>query len=47
MIEGIFKNVKELHEFVEKLEEKFDVKDNRVYFVVDEIVKEKFLSENY
>jgi DNA-binding Lrp family transcriptional regulator len=45
LIEGVFKDVKELHNFVEKLEERFDIEDKQVFFVIDEIVKEKFLSE--
>jgi DNA-binding Lrp family transcriptional regulator len=45
MVEAIFKNVKELEEFVENLEEKYCIKSKQIYYIIDEIVKEKFFTE--
>lgn len=46
MIEVIFKNVKELEEFVEKLDENFTIKEKAIYYVIDEIVREVFFSDH-
>jgi len=43
IVEGIFKNVKELHLFMEILEEKFDIGEKQIFFVLDELLKENFL----
>jgi len=45
MVECIFKNINELHNFVENLEERFEVQDKQVYYVIEEIKKEKFLTD--
>lgn len=43
MVEGVFRNIKEVEEFLERLEE-FKVKSKQIFFVVDELAKEKFMS---
>ena len=40
------KNVKELEEFNEEIEETYGIKSKQVYYLIDEIVKENFLT-NY
>lgn len=45
MIEVIFKNVKNLEEFIEILEERFTIKTKQVFYVIDEIIKEGFFSD--
>jgi Lrp/AsnC family transcriptional regulator, leucine-responsive regulatory protein len=45
MIEVVFKNVKELEEFLEKLEEEYSVKTKQVYYIIDDLVREHFFSD--
>ena len=45
MVETIFKNIKELEEFLEVLEDRFTIKTKQVYYIIDEISKEKFFSD--
>ncbi len=45
LIEGIFRHVKDLEEFLELLEEKFAVKDKTVYYIIDDIKREEFLND--
>ncbi|MFH1212290.1 MAG: Lrp/AsnC family transcriptional regulator [Candidatus Woesearchaeota archaeon] len=44
MVEVIFSHVKEMEEFLEVLDTKFNVVEKNVYFVIDEIQRENFLS---
>lgn len=43
MVEVIFRNMKELEDFIENLEEKFGIQSKQVYYVIDELKKEEFL----
>ena len=45
MIDAVFKNVKEVEEFIEEVEDKFSVAELRTYYVIDEITREHFLSD--
>ena len=45
MIEAVFRNVKDLEEFLEDLDERFTIKTKQVYYIIDDIVKEKFFSD--
>ena len=44
IVEGIFKNVKELQEFIETIEEKFNITKREVFYIIDDIKREDFLS---
>jgi Lrp/AsnC family leucine-responsive transcriptional regulator len=44
LVEGMFKSIRELEEFIEKVEENFSISDKKTYFVVEEIKKESFLT---
>jgi len=44
LAEGVFKNIKKLEEFLELLEEKFCIKDKKVFYIIDEVKRESFLS---
>jgi len=44
MLEGIFREIKDVELFLEKLENDFGVTEKYVYYIVDEIKKEDFLS---
>jgi len=45
MIEGIFKHVKDMEDFLEKLDEKFKLKEQQVYYVIEDVKREGFLSD--
>lgn len=44
MLEGIFKEIKDVEVFLEKLENDFGVTEKYVYYIIDELRKEDFLS---
>ena len=43
-IEGVFQNIREVEDFIELLEDKFSIKSKQVFYVIDELKKEAFLS---
>jgi len=45
LIEGVFKSIKEMEEFTDLLESKYDIKGKETYFIIDEIKREEFFSE--
>jgi len=45
LLEVIFENVRDLEDFFEIVETKFKVKDRQVYFIIDDIKREAFLSD--
>ncbi len=44
LIEGIFKNVKDVEDFIENFESNFDIENIKVFYVVEDIKKETFLN---
>lgn len=46
MIECIFRNIKEMEEFTEMLEDRFDVEDKKSFYLIDDLRKESFLADN-
>lgn len=44
LIEAVFRNIKEVEDFIETLEDKFSVKSKQVFYVIDDLKKEAFLS---
>jgi len=44
LIEGVFIHIKDLDEFLEKLEIKFDIEDKQTYYIVNDLKKEEFMS---
>lgn len=45
MVEAIFKNIKDLGNFLEDLDEKFDVKEKQVYYVIEDLKREEFMAD--
>ncbi|MFH1589332.1 MAG: Lrp/AsnC family transcriptional regulator [archaeon] len=45
LIEGVFKHVKEMEDFMELLERKFKVLEKNVYYIIEDIKRESFMSE--
>ena len=46
MIEGIFKNIKEMEEFLENLEEKFTIEKKEYFYIIDDMKRESFMEDN-
>ena len=46
LIEAVFRNIKQLDQFIEILEEKFNIEEKNVYHIVDDIKREHFLSDD-
>ncbi len=44
LVEGIFKELKDVEIFLDKLESDFNVTDKYVYYIVDELKREDFMS---
>ena len=45
LIEGIFKNVKDAEDFVDSLGGQFKVEQTQVYYVIEDIKKESFMTD--
>jgi DNA-binding Lrp family transcriptional regulator len=45
LIECIFKNIRELEEFIETLETKYKIKGTQVYYIIEEIKREEFMAD--
>lgn len=43
MVEGLFCNVKELEDFLDELDLKFDIISSKVYYIIEDIKREAFL----
>ncbi|MEK6947929.1 MAG: Lrp/AsnC family transcriptional regulator [Nanoarchaeota archaeon] len=46
MIEAVFRELNEVESFVDELEDKYNVQDKKVYYIIDELKKEAFLSNS-
>jgi len=45
LIEVVFKQISQLEEFSERLEDKYDVRTKQVFFVIEDIKREEFMSK--
>ena len=45
MIEGIFRQIKDLEEFVDYLESKFRIREKNTFFIIEDLKREEFLSD--
>jgi len=45
LVEGVFHNLREIDEFLDSVEEKFTIQQKQVYYIIDELAREKFLEE--
>jgi DNA-binding Lrp family transcriptional regulator len=45
LIETVFRNIRELEEFLEMLESRYKLKGLQVYYIIEDIKREAFLSE--
>ena len=44
LAEVVFRNISDLEEFIENMEEKFDIKNKEVHYIIDDIKRESFMS---
>jgi len=44
LAEGVFKDIREVEDFLEMLEDKFKIKSKQIYYVVDEVKREGFMT---
>ncbi len=44
MIEVVFRNLKDLEEFIDRLEERFRILEYKVYYIIDDLKRESFMS---
>lgn len=45
LAEVVFRNICDLEEFIESLEEKFDIRSKEVHYIIDDIKREEFMSD--
>jgi len=45
MVDVIFKHIKDMEDFIECIEQRFDIKDKEVYYVIDDIKRECFMND--
>lgn len=45
MVEGVFKHIKDMEDFLEKLEERFEIKDKVVHYIIEDIKREEFMAD--
>lgn len=46
MVEVVFRYLQDLEGFVEELEDSFSIKEKQVFYVIEEVVREKFMGED-
>jgi DNA-binding Lrp family transcriptional regulator len=45
LLDVVFRDIREMEDFFESMDSKFKIKDKQVYFVIDDLKREAFLSE--
>lgn len=45
MIEGVFKQIQDMEEFMETMENKFKIVDKKAYFLIEDFKREAFMSD--
>ena len=45
LVDGVFMNIKGFEEFLERMDDRFDIEAKEVYYIVDEIKREDFMSD--
>ena len=44
MVEGIFKQIKDMEEFIEEVEKRFKILDKKSFFIIEDLKREAFMS---
>ena len=45
MIEGVFKQIKDMEEFIDTLEQRFKILDKKTFFIIEDLKKEEFMAD--
>ncbi|NQU78756.1 Lrp/AsnC family transcriptional regulator [Candidatus Woesearchaeota archaeon] len=45
LVETIFRGMKEVDEFLEKIDERFKVQEKNVYYIIDDLAREAFMTD--
>lgn len=45
LIEGVFRHLKELEEFIDSLDEKYELLDTKVHYIIEDLKRETFMSD--
>ncbi len=45
LVEAVFKELREVDEFLERVDEKFKVHEKQVYYIIDDLAREMFLTD--
>lgn len=45
MFEGVFRHVKDVEDFLEKFEDRFSIEQKQVFYIIEDIKREGFLSD--
>ena len=45
MVEMIFREIREMEDFLEKLDDKFKIKSKQVFYIIEDLKREEFLSQ--
>jgi DNA-binding Lrp family transcriptional regulator len=45
LVEAVFKDLKEVDDFVERLDEKFKVHEKKVYYIIEDLAREQFMTD--
>ena len=45
LLEGIFREIKDLEDFLDRLDEKFKIKNKQVYYIIEDIKREGFMAD--
>ena len=46
LVESVFKNIKDVQDFLETVEEKYPLERKEVYYVIEEVKREEFMSDS-
>lgn len=47
MVEGIFEQIKDMEEFLDKLDTEFNILDKKAFYMIEDLKKEAFMSNPY
>lgn len=45
MVEAVFREMKEMEEFLEKIDQRFSVKERKTFYIIDDLKREEFMSD--
>ena len=45
LVEGVFKDLREVDEFIERMEELYKIKEKKLYYIMEDIARETFMTD--